>query len=114
MSPLVQEENGKTSCCFGSNPIVEAWFNPKEGKCHLRARTVALADVECSEAEFLRIKTFLSQVAKHRSGSLKTCDRNNKVHVRGFRKSVMCYSNSGFPPVYELHIEDAVVNGVEC
>ncbi|GLJ10226.1 hypothetical protein SUGI_0124370 [Cryptomeria japonica] len=88
---------------------IECWFDPVKGKCHLRATTVALADVDCNRDEFAKLYIFLTCMAKNRSGSLKSCDCNNKVHVRGFRDSVACYSKSGFPPVYELKLNDVIV-----
>ncbi|GLJ10229.1 hypothetical protein SUGI_0124410 [Cryptomeria japonica] len=121
------------------SPIdIECWFDPVKGKCHLRATTVALADVDCNTDEFARLYKFLFCVAKNRSGSLKSCDSHrkedgrgsrgflacvakicsgslkccaskDKVHFRGFRDSVACYSKNGFPPVYELKLDNVIV-----
>ena len=109
-------ETEKTFSCGDIDPEfpipinIECSFDPKKGKCHLRARTVALADVACNRDEFTKLVTFVSSMAKNRSGSLKSCGFNNKASVRGFRESVLCYAKNGFPPVYELKVETAVVN----
>lgn len=109
-------ENQKTFNCGDIDPDypipidIESYFDPTRGKCHLRARTVALADVDCDRDEFTKLVTFISCMAKNRSGSLKSCSSNNKVHVRGFRESVLCYAKNGFPPVYELKLENAIVS----
>lgn len=109
-------ETKKTFTCEGVDPCgdisidIECGFDPKKGKCHLRARTVALADVDCNRDQFTRLVTFVSCMAKNRSGSLKSCSpKNNKVEVRGFRESVFCYAKNNFPPVYELKLENAHV-----
>ncbi|GLJ10231.1 hypothetical protein SUGI_0124450 [Cryptomeria japonica] len=84
-------------------------FDPTKGKCHVAANTVALAEVDCNRDEFAKLYEFLTCVAKNRSGSLRSCASNNKVRVRGFRETVACYSKSGFPPVYELKLDNVIV-----
>lgn len=116
--PWLHQEYSETQKTFNCGDIdpefpfpidIECYFDAVKGKCHLRARTVALADVDCDRDEFMKIVTFSSCMAKNRSGSLRSCSSNNKVRVRGFRESVLCYAKNGFPPVYELNLENALV-----
>jgi hypothetical protein len=114
--PWLPQDNDteKTFSCGDIDPgypiQIECSFDPANDKCHLRATTVALVDVDCNRDEFTKLVTFISCIAKNRSGSLKSCSsKNNKALVRGFRDAVLCYAKNRFPPVYELTLENAHV-----
>jgi hypothetical protein len=104
---MVEEETQKTYKC---GPIeFNCHFDAKKCKCKVWASTVAEFDVYCDSNEFEKLCTFLSCIAKNGLGSLKSYRPKGSVHVRGFKQSVICYSKSGFPSVYELKLENVVV-----
>lgn len=58
---------------------------------------------------FIKISTFLSRLAENLCGSLKCYGPNNKVHVRNLLESIEAYRFNGNPPVYELVLEDVIM-----
>lgn len=64
---------------------------------------------EGSRTEFIEISTFMSRLAENRCGSLKCYGPNNKVHVRNLLESIEAYRLNGNPPVYELVLQDVIV-----
>lgn len=105
----MEEETQKTFNCELIELVCQ--FDAKRCKCKVWATTVPAFDVYCDSNEFVRLCTFVSCMAKNGFGSLKSCGRGrrNTVHVRGFKESVICYSKSGFPSVYELKLQEVVV-----
>lgn len=72
----------------------------------------ALVSVDCKDRdEFAKMCTFADCMARNRSGSLKSYDGKKKVEVRGWRESVQHYARSGYPPIYELKLQNVIVNG---
>lgn len=63
--------------------------------------------------EFMKMCTFCACVARNRSGSLKSYDDGKKkVKVRGWKESVRRYAQSGYPPIYELRLQNVSVTSI--
>ncbi|XP_059077552.1 uncharacterized protein LOC131876371 [Cryptomeria japonica] len=70
----------------------------------------ASVDIYCSKEEAMKLFIFAAYMAKLKSGSLKSYDRNSKtVNVRRFIESINAYVRSGYPPLHTLELKGVVV-----
>lgn len=78
--------------------------------CEIIAPMIGVVYVNCKrEADFSRIITLVSCMAKNLCGSLISYGPNNKVRVRGFKESIISYVKNGLPPIYELDLENVIM-----
>lgn len=107
-------------CCNPDRIVITCMLFERFNKCGVAvgkpddelADEFAVVGVDCNNrVEFMKLCTFLSCIAKNSSGSFICYDSSNKAHVRGWKESVRHYVESGFPPVYELKLQPAIVNG---
>lgn len=80
----------------------------KTNNKHNRTRDT-LHRFDCDRDHFLKGTTFSFSLANNRIGSSKSYGLHNVVWVRGLRESFVHFVNSGFPLVYELRLEKAIV-----
>ncbi|KAJ7523227.1 hypothetical protein O6H91_18G042400 [Diphasiastrum complanatum] len=122
MSSFLQSEDNETVyyCETFSHPEhdikMTAKFYRSQNKCFYYGVSSSAfssqvsGDLPCTGmSDFVRICTFLSRLSSNSSGSLKIYDNNNVVHVYSILESISNYVESGFPPVYEMHIKNAIV-----
>lgn len=117
--PLFALEEAATEATFHYGNIeIQCKFNAGPlGLCYIRATTFDQISVACpTRFYFLCILTLVSSITKNGSGSLKSygphrmaCVRR-KVCVRGLKETVYSYAANGCPKVYEMELENVVVN----
>lgn len=99
------------------NIDIKCRFETARGLCFISATTFGEIYLACNnQSRFLRILTLVWSIAKNGSGSLKsygphrmTCFRR-RVCVRGLMETLHTYVSSGCPYVYEMELENVVVN----
>lgn len=105
--PLEEEA---TEATFRYDDIgIKCTFNGRE--CFILATTFEKITVGCRTRPcFLGIVTLVWSIAKNRSGSLKSYGPHRKVRVRGLKETFYSYVANHFPNVYEMKLENVVVN----
>lgn len=110
--PTFALEEAATEATFHYDNIeIQCRFDAAKNGFFIRATTFDDISVGCgTRSQFLSILTLVWSMANNGSGSLKSYGPHRKVCVRGLKETVYSYVVNDCPNVYEMELENVVVN----